>query len=365
MKKKPEDFITDIAKYCAFKGGYTKQDKPDQRRLKPLQFEISVEKDRNEFNEIYKKLKNSGLNPLVRTKSGSICICKENRRGVWDYKIVNVGVTITAIIEGYTFCYRIGNQIKSTDEEQKISGTAAFLKFKELCLENNVDLDDYIIDNGFEIKKTIPSPKISMIWYMTKDDEPFDNCHHIDFHNSYPAGLCNTHPECRPIIEPLYNSRKTNPENKAILNLTIGYMQSKNPASNARWAHLSKDAIIDNNNRIDELSAKLIASGREILGYNTDGIWYRGEIYHGEGEGKHLGEWENDHINCLFRSKSDGAYEFIEDGIYHAVVRGRTNYDLVEVRDKWKWGDIYKHDLTLIKYRWNIKDGIVPVEVEV
>lgn len=364
MKNRPEDFVTDIAQYCASKGGYIHQQKPNQCGLKPVHFEISVEKDRETFNEIYKTLKKSNLGTLVRTKSGGIKLCKENRRGVWDFKAVNVGVVITAILEGYTFCYRIGNEIKSTKDDKSVSGTTAFFKFKTLCLENGIDLEDYAIDNGAEVKDTIPAPKISMKYIMTKDDEGIANCHHIDFHNSYPAGLCNTHPEFRPIVEPLYESRKTNPENKAILNLTIGYMQSKNPSCKARWAHLSKDAIIDNNNRIDALAAKLEASGHDILGYNTDGIWYSGEIYHGEGEGKHLGEWENDHTNCLFRSKSDGAYEFIEDGQYHAVVRGKTNYDFVESREHWQWGDIFRHGLTFIKYRWDKDEGVVPAEVE-
>ena len=53
-----------------------------------------------------------------------------------------------------------------------------------------------------------------------------------------------------------------------------------------------------------------------------------------------------------------------EDGTYHAVVRGRTNYDLVESRERWQWGDIFKHDLTLIKYRWDKDEGIIPVEVD-
>lgn len=364
MKKKPEDFVTDIAQYCASKGGYIHQNKPNQRGLKPVKFEISKDEDRKTFNDIYKTLKNANLGPLKRTPSDGIKQCKENRRGVWDFRIGNVGITITAILEGYTFCYRIGNEIKSTEEKKAVAGTEAFLKFKDLCLENGINLDDYAIENGKEVKTTIPAPKISMKYIMEKDDEGIENCHHIDFHNSYPAGLCNTHPEFRPIVEPLYESRKTNPENKAILNLTIGYMQSKNPKCGARWSHLSKDAIVDNNNRIDALAAKLEASGREILGYNTDGIWYCGEIYHGEGEGKRLGEWENDHVNCLFRSKSDGAYEFIEDGTYHAVVRGRTNYDLVESREHWQWGDIYRHGLTLIKYRWDKDEGVVPMEVE-
>ena len=68
--KRPEDFITDIAQYCASKGGYIKQAKPNQYGLKPVKFELSNEGDRKTFNEIYKTLKNANLGPLVRTPSG-------------------------------------------------------------------------------------------------------------------------------------------------------------------------------------------------------------------------------------------------------------------------------------------------------
>ena len=183
---------------------------------------------------------------------------------------------------------------------------------------------------------------------MDRYDEPMCNVHHIDFHSSYPAGLANTHPEFKPILEEIYEERK-DPEkeilNKAILNFSIGWMQSYNPSEHrfAEWAHLSRDAIHDNNVRIIDLTVRIQASGREVIGYNTDGIWYRGDIYHSFGEGNKLGQWSNDHINCIFRSKSDGAYEYIEDNKYTAVVRGLTTYDIIEPdREKWKMGDIYK-----------------------
>ena len=109
-----------------------------------------------------------------------------------------------------------------------------------------------------------------------------------------------------------------------------------------KYAHLSRDAITDNNNRIIKLSDELSSQGRVILSYNTDGIWYQGEIYHGNGEGHDLGQWENDHINCQFRMKSDGSYEFIENGKYYPVVRGYTRLDRIKPRTEWVWGDIYQ-----------------------
>ena len=78
--------------------------------------------------------------------------------------------------------------------------------------------------------------------------------------------------------------------------------------------------------------------GRIVLSFNTDGIWYKGPVFHWEGEGESLGEWHNDHICCKFRAKSAGSYEFIENGVYHAVVRGISN----DIKDDWEWGAIYE-----------------------
>ena len=138
-------------------------------------------------------------------------------------------------------------------------------------------------------------------------------------------------------------------------------MQSAKNGRTAEWAHLAKDAIEDNNIRVATLAKKLQVAGREVLGFNTDGIWYRGEIYHGKGEGDNLGEWSNDHKNCILRSKSNGAYEFIEDGVYNVVLRGQSTRDLVEPdRDKWTWGDIYKG--TVIGFKYNELEGVFEYE---
>ena len=356
-----KNFYTPIGKFLASKGGGALVKEFNILHAKPKTYDMNSEEDRKEFNEIYQSLIMSDMGKIIRTPSGGISKCKENRKSVWDLREYQTVAILTAIVEGYTFCYKI--KTKDKINKRDLTGCDAFQIFKYKCLEYGIDLDTYQIENGPEVKATIPCPKISMKYIMTKDDEGIPNCHHIDFHNSYPAGLCNTHPEFRQVIEPIYKDRKKNPENKAILNYTIGFMQSLQSKVGARWAHLSKDAITDNNNRIDALTAKLESSGREILGYNTDGIWYTGEIYHGEGEGKNLGEWENDHTNCLFRSKSNGAYEFIEDGKYYPVVRGKTRLDEVSPRESWHWGDIYSTG-SIIKYKLIPFVGVKPLEVD-
>ena len=133
-------------------------------------------------------------------------------------------------------------------------------------------------------------------------------------------------------------------------------MQSLNvKAVNARWAHLSRDAIKDNNDRIDKLSEAIVLAGGRVIGNNTDGIWYIGDVYHGKGEGPTLGQWENDHVNCMLRAKSHGAYEFVENGKYSAVVRGLTSYDNEVPRENWKWGDIYKSGVIVLD--WDEETG--------
>ena len=92
---------------------------------------------------------------------------------------------------------------------------------------------------------------------------------------------------------------------------------------------------------------------------NVDGIWYQGEIYHDEDEGPNIGQWANDHINCKWRAKSSGSYEFIEDGKYYPVVQGCTGYDCVKPRTEWEWGDIYKTGKQLVYY---FKDGVGLIE---
>jgi hypothetical protein len=169
--------------------------------------------------------------------------------------------------------------------------------------------------------------------------------------------------EFKPIIEDLYNQRQNNPAYKDVLVCIIGYMQSLDRCK-AAWAHLAKDAIDNNNTRIRALTLALRLSGHNIVGFNTDGIWYQGDIYHDErnGEGAGIGQWHNDHTNCIFRAKSDGAYEFIERGVYHPVVRGVTKLDMIKDRDSWVWGDIYDETADAMRFEFEEGYGVRLIE---
>lgn len=315
----------------------------------------------DKFNEIYLYIYNN-WNVLERTKSGGI-----KKVGIrlpsYDARVTKNSVELTILApEGFFRLQMRFSKFMEDNEGIKINGFEAFKRFRKLCELNGIELSKYAINNGKEVKKEIEKTMICFERNSIRD-MIFDNAHHIDFHNSFPAGLVNTHPEFAPIINKLYKERKTNPENKAILNCTIGFMQSE--YCKYQWAQLSRDAINDNNKRIRALAEELKESGRMILAYNTDGIWYTGDIYHGEEEGSDLGQWENDHTNCRIRFKSAGSYEYIEDGIYKPVVRGRTLLDKKGItRDQWQWGDIYNTDAEPLVYRFVEGVGIIEGGIE-
>lgn len=295
------------------------------------------------FNSILSLLRaDKSLHGIVRTKSGGISTSiKDLLLPAWDYvtTVASAEITILDKLGMWRIQFRAGIY---EDDNKTMSGREAFQKFKDILKKFKINLDDYAIENGLEVKQEIEKPLIKMENPAFKDCI-FYNVHHIDFHNSYPGGLANTHPEFREPIEFCYKKRHDDPVYKAVLNFSVGFMQSK--WCGYRFAHLSKDAIGDNNARVRQVASDLVKNNRILLSYNTDGIWYKGEVYHGALEGSEIGQWENDHINCQFRMKSDGAYEFIEDGKYHPVVRGFTKLDYIKDRSKWKWGDIYQAEI--------------------
>ena len=313
----------------------------------------------HEFNIYYQEAQTKGWNTIKRTKSNGISVARRTfKPPIWDVRYSSACIEMTIITNKMLRIQfrQTTSTIKEEDSEKKIYGRQAFAAFKRELLKDGIDLNKYEISNGPEVKKQIPKYLIKLE-RDTYANLEFAACHHIDFHSSFPAGLANTHPEFAPTMNRLYEQRKEKEINKAILNYSIGFCQSIDNTG-ARWAHLSRDAIKDNNDRVAALAKRLREAGRLVISYNTDGIWYSGDIYHGEGEGKKLGEWENDHTNCKFRAKSAGAYEFIEDGKYYPVIRGRTNLDLIKPREEWQWGDIYKKEANPCLFYWEEGKGI-------
>ena len=343
--------------------------KHSQPTLKPNHLMIPVtalamdELGATEFNKIYKWLLSQNFNTIKRTPSGGISYNpKEFKPPAWDVRTTLNCVELTIILCEGLWRIQFRNLPKAAQTGQKLTGFKAFQLFKKKCKEFNVDLNDYIILNGEEIKKTIEKPIIKLERAIFKD-VVFDDVNHIDFRNSYPAGLINSYPEFRGPIEWMYEHRKEDDGKwKLVLNASIGYMQSIS-CCKACWAHLSAAAIKDNNDRVRELANRLKESGRVVICYNTDGIWYAGDKYKGPGEGDKIGQWHHDHLNCVFRAKSEGAYEFIEDGIYTPIVRGYTRKDKMGIdRSNWKWGDIYLEDCEPVKFVFDRSEGVILYE---
>lgn len=339
-----------------------KQNKFNQFQAKPTYYKMTCE-NANIINQIYFTLKNSDMNIIRRTESGGIStnnLDLYNNSYAYDVISTATMLRITALLYNTIFVFTFGRCDNKQFKEDEIRPIDAWFEFCYKLKTHGIDINKYIIENGAEIKKQIKKPLI--YFYEKTYNKIYENAHHIDFHNSYPAGLANTHPEFRETINELYLERKNNPKYKAVLNYAIsGCMQSPKNPWKSRWAHLSKDAIDDNIARLTKLAFKLELEGREILGFNTDGIWYTGDIYHGDGEGNNLGEWENDHVNCKFRAKSNGAYEYIEDGKYYPVLRGTSNYELEVPRELWQWGDIYKNGLLIFEF--DEEKGVIYNEV--
>lgn len=316
------------------------------------------------FNRLYQALSKSNLHQAKLTPSGDFSSSKYNQiwnSYSWTYSNNGTGSKIIMVVG--VKVYKVNLRSKTSIE---LSGYKAYQKFKYI-VENKfkIKLDSYKCskEKGLEWKEKIPKPRIYFKERFKR--KILKNVHHIDFHSSWPAGIVKNVPSLAPVFKYLYENRKEHPEYKDIMNKTIGYFQSKNV--NYGYSELAYWAISDNEERIAALTTQLEEAGRTIIGYNTDGIWYQGEIFHGKGEGPYMGYWENDHSPDLFRAWSDGAYEyasFRSDGTLEVtpILRGTCKMDKIEPdRSKWKWGDIVKY--RTYEYKWDDEVGIVSVEM--
>ena len=322
--------------------------------------------DMDEYNDLLRQLDE---NPYIqranikRTRSGGICVDKRvllHEMPCYDTKTISTGSEILVLSYEFGHC-RIQFRPQHAASEAKLNmvqGRQAFLKFEKDCERSGINLKNYWMneDDAWEIKQTIEKPYIDVLSpsFLNKT---FENVHHLDINSSYPAGLAETHPEFYSLIQNYYNKRKTNNDYKAILNLTIGFMQS--PYCDYAYSQLSRDAIKTNNDKVRAMTQWLVEHDRIVLLRNTDGIWFMGDSLKDVFNSTELGQWHEDYTNCQFRIKSAGAYEFICDGIYHPVVRGSTKLEKVKPRCDWQWGDIY-HEAAAEVIQYKIKeDGYV------
>ena len=308
----------------------------------------------DKFNHIVDLCSEAGLEDLLLTPAGHIS--KKNSDA--DAFAVGPGggnrfVIILSTSEGNVRIWLTPNT-QEFGKKKPMTGHRGYQLLAKEFAKDNVLLPNYAEPNGEKIKETIEKPMID----VDEDIIGFTihGANHLDFHSAYPGALAECYPEMRPTIERLFKQRTDNPELKIALDAGIGFFQSQycrimdcGPYSLAR---LAQKALNRNKEKMVELTERMKKLDYQILAHNTDGIWYTGGIYHGGGEGPNVGEWENDHINTTIRFKSRGSYEYIENGIYHPVVRGRTRLDDKKPRDTWEWGDIFNYGF-IYKYAFN------------
>lgn len=317
------------------------------------------DEDLKRFNDIYfyvKDLEEKGLiHVFVRTPSGGISNKREHIRGArYDVRNTSTMVELTiSDLDGCLYRFQVG-YIKRDNAYDHISGRKAWIALKDVFRKFYIDIDGMAVssEEGFEIKRTIPAPiiKVEKERYI---DHVYERAHHLDLNSSYISGMCEEFPQLFPAFNYLYEHRKDRPINKAIMTHSQGFMQSS--LIQYKFSHISKAGYVYTNRMIEDLAKRLKASGRFVIAYNTDGIWYEGDIFHDHDEGPYLFQWKNDHVNCRLRYKSNGCYEYIEDGKYHPVLRGSSSYDRVKSRDEWEWGDIYKGEV--VEYRFSKDKG--------
>lgn len=309
-----------------------------------------------QFNEIYLYLDEycKNFNQIRRTKSKGISIT-DIRLPQWDVRELKSCIEITVLcIEGM---FRIQLRTCSSKDTRAISGSKCFKIFKDMCKKHNIDLTQYAIEDGYEVKQQIQQPPIRL-YRNEYRDRIYYGVYHIDLNSSYFAGIAESYPELRPAIEDIYYNRKKYPVYKDVLTHTQGYMQSE--MVDYRYAHLSKAGIDSNNRKIADLSNQLKHEGFVILAYNTDGIWYthpEGKMYHDEYEGTKLGQWKHDHKDCIWQAKSAGAYHYIEDDKCTTVLRGMTRLDKTKPREEWEWDDLYNSDTEIMKVIFTEHEG--------
>lgn len=272
----------------------------------------------------------------------------------WDIVRYGSGADIYVIDE---ICFRL--QLRPHKKDKLWNGVHCYYYFKKVCKEKfDLELEKFYIppEEGKKIHKSIIEAPTYVIENRFRD-RTFYSTHHLDLNSSYLSGIAKSYPEFEEPIQYFYKNRKKNPHFKEILTHTTGFFRCDRIGH--QLAHLTQAGIEYTRERLDALTDELRSAGYFPISYTTDGIWYTGqeEPYHGPGEGKDLGQWKNDHINCKFRIRSPKAYEFVENGRYNVRLSGKTLFDAQCPRENWTWGDLYRAADHTIYLVWTEKEG--------
>lgn len=310
--------------------------------------------------DLVNRMKDFPYSPFTTTKSGGISK-KSTSSGPYRYLLRSNKSSLVEIIvrddRGTTrVMYRNAlkeNQVISVNnsEMKVLSGKRALGILIDELRKDNIDLYDYQISKkeglAIHAKDKIMNPRLIKILNDNDIDKELENCHHLDLNSAYSAGLAYNYPEFKTTLTRLYNKRKDIPEYKQVLNLSIGVMESE--ITGFKWNHLAYKSHEWTNNQIYRMKSLIERRGGRVILLNTDGIWYQSDLPINIIESGELGGWKHDHKHCKLRVKSSGSYEFIENGIYTPVQRGRTLLDKSKPRELWQWGDIYQEDAKLVE----------------
>lgn len=299
------------------------------------------------LNAFIAEIKSSSyFTKLKRTKSGGISIVGSYLHShPFQYDINGSSSKYIVTIVTSIRCFKIILGYAKENKDKKDGATPSKRLIKK-CNDYEIDLEQYANskEEGMLAAKMIHKPEVRVVDAKIADNSDseniyYGNIHHLDFHKFYPSGIAMLHPEFRAPFAALIAD-----DDKEALDIGTRYLASK--YANYQYAKLIKEGINFMYERFFQVADDMKKSGRTILAFNTDGIWYQGDIYHGIYEGKGMGCWENDYINVQkirFKSEGLGAYEFIrEDGIYEPRYKGLSSYEREVPREEWIWGDIYK-----------------------
>ena len=347
--------------------------KSEGQLFDPLEYDQLIKKpkilnhifeDKEFINKLYKLLKKSYFSQIERTKNGAIK--KHNVKhwsGAYDvrqcYTKKNVfkGVIITVIIFNYVFVFKCGHFAVDNSE---MNGRKAMRNLVSECNKQHIDIKKYEVENGEEIKQTIPKPYITLNHEYAGQE--IEHVHHLDINSAWPAGCCKDYPELTDVF------KKLREIDKYIGDMALGYCQSE--WCDYKYANLAKSGIVNTNRYIINLMTNLINQKFDIACINTDGIWYfdktkQNRIYHDENEGTQLGQWKTDHKDCTFYGYSDGQYYFIEDGKFNVRARGYYWYEQIKPREQWDKEDFFKALQTLTVITWDENEGFIIQQGEI
>lgn len=340
---------------------------PPSLNIKPNLIRFPVTKvTLEEWNELVRYYNNRYEEELIHrgfifTSSGALSTAKENiMYNSSCYEVRETRYMHELIISCGQGRARVQYDHGQMVQEKSCSGHKAFSKLKREFKKDGIDLANYYIDNGKEIKETIPKPLITL---NILPDITYTSVYHIDINSAYPYAMTIMIPEWKKTIERIYDGRMNNNINKSVLNMSYGWFQCK--YFGYKLAHISKFCIEYTKNYLAQITNDLIKNDCSVICYNTDGVWFKCDNpkYIEELEKKanyKLGGFKIDHKNCNIRFKSAGCYEYIEDGTYTPVVRGRTNLDDLKPRREWEWGDIYQA-LPHVYYNSTEEYGIIEI----